>query len=272
MRNLWLFLINYYAFFIFLFLEIICFILIINNNNYQGSSVINSANDISGNIYTTVSNLNSYLHLREINDSLVRENSRLKNLTTFIPKDSSQSNLFIRDTNLRFIPARVVNNSVIYRNNYLTLNKGRESGIHKNMGVICSSGIVGIVKDVSEHFCTVISLLHKDIRISAKINKSNEFGSLVWNGTNPFAATLIDIPTHIRINKGDLISTTGFSSIFPEGVPIGHVESFGLKKGEDFLSINVNLSTDFSRLSNVYIIDNALASEKLMLENNLPKK
>ena len=78
------------------------------------------------------------------------------------------------------------------------------------MGVICPDGVVGIVKDVSEHYCSVISFLHKDSRISARIRKNGYIGSMVWGGTDDAHGQLTDIAKHVKLAPGDTIVTSSF--------------------------------------------------------------
>lgn len=279
MRNLWLFLIKYYALFLFIFLEVVAFILLVNSNNFQRATVLNSANEVVGNWYNMVNRSEDYLSLTEINDSLSAENELLKNelkSTFYNPKVDTgtyRDTLMVNDTlrikQYKYIIAKVINNSITKRNNYITLNQGSLHGIHKNMGVICSNGIVGIVKDVSPHYSTVISLLHKDIKISAQTKATKDFGSLVWDGYNPRKAQLIDIPNHVTIRRGDKVITTAFSSIFPEGIPIGVVTNAEIKTGDNFYTVDVQLSTPFEHLEYVYVIDNRMGAEQQRLEEGL---
>jgi rod shape-determining protein MreC len=172
----------------------------------------------------------------------------------------------LRKQQYTYITARVINNSVNRRNNYLTLDKGSLQGIEKDMGVISSSGVVGIVKDVSKHYCTVMSVLHKNTRISARFNHNNYFGSPVWDGNDSREATLLDIAKHVKFSVGDTLVTTVFSSIFPEGVMVGVVKESNIKKGDNFYKITVNLSANFLNLSHVYIVNNLLKKEQQELE------
>jgi rod shape-determining protein MreC len=266
MRNLWVFFLRYYAFFLFFILEIIAFSFIARNKGYQSTAILNSANSISGNLYSGVSNAKFYLSLGAINDSLVSENARLRSLLLsekYDPAKKTDSNLIQRYT---YTEARVINNSVQKRNNYLTLDKGSLQGIKKDMAVICGNGIVGVVKDVSYHFSTVISFLHKDLPISAQINRTKDFGSLTWEGLNPKMAKLMYIPTDVMVKVGDTISTSGFSSIFPPNILVGTVTKIDQKSGESFYEIDVKLSTNFSKLRYVYIIKDRFAQEKIKLE------
>ena len=271
MRNLGIFFIRYYSFFLFLFLEVIAFSMLFNSNNYQSASFFNSSNKISGKIFSISSNVESFINLSIVNDSLSIENARLKNQVLSERYSNKINTGVYTDTSMSFqqytyIQAKVINNTILKRNNYLTLNRGRIHGIRKNMGVICGDGIVGIVKDVSDHYCSVISFLHKDSRISAQLNSSKDFGSLVWDGLNPKIASLRDIPTHVKVKIGDSITTTGFSSIFPENVMVGKVKSVSQKNGDNFFEVSINLSTNFSTLRYVYVVSDILADEKVKIE------
>lgn len=273
MRNLWLFFIKYYASFLFIALEAIAFSMVISNHDYQRSTVVNSSRRIAGSFYEGLNRVTDYISLSRVNDSLIMENTRLKNYLRSSFYNLTPHSAMVKDSvymhQYQYTYAKVINNSTLHRNNYLTLDRGSMHGIRKNMGVISPNGIVGIVKDVSKHYCTVISLLHKDSRISAEIKSTRDFGSLVWNGFNPRIATLTDIPSHVRLKKGDIVTTTSFSKIFPEGIMIGTVEDFEIKEGDNFYKVDVRLSTEFSRLNYVYVITNILALEQTILEQNL---
>ena len=225
---------------------------------------------MAANINQTVTSVTDYINLGKVNSDLSQENSRLRSMLPEVFYSNSAEKKSIHDTVLHqqysFMSAKVVDNSVNRRNNYLTLNIGSLDGVQREMGVVCSEGLVGIVKDVSPHFCSVMSFLHKDSRISAKVKKSGYIGSLVWDGTNSEHATLKDIALHVQLAKGDTIVTSSYSSIFPEGIMIGWVENVEAKAGDNFYNITIRLSTEFSRLSYVYIVSNVLKAEQQTLE------
>jgi rod shape-determining protein MreC len=272
MRNLWIFFLRYYSFFLFLVLEGIAFTLIINNNSYQGASYFNSANTVSAELYEYVSNAKSFLYLKSVNDSLAKENALLKNQL----KAEYYSNVSIRGTkrdSLRFqqyhyVQATVVNNNINKRNNYITIDRGYLHGIQKGMGVISGDGVVGVVKDVSAHYSTIMSFLHKDAKISAQLNNTKDFGSLVWEGYNPRMATLKDVPTHVKVKLGDSVTTTGYSR-YPQNTMIGRVAHVEQRSGDNFHNIDVVLSNNFSTLRYVYVVIDDLAKEKESLESKL---
>jgi rod shape-determining protein MreC len=273
MRNLFLFLWRYNFFIFFLLLEIFCGYLIFQNNNFHRSSFINSTNAVSARVYSAVSKVTDYINLRSTNEALSRENAALKSLLPDVFYIDSVLKKVVNDTILKqqynFMTAKVINNSVNRRNNYLTLDKGSLLGVKPEMGVVCSEGIVGIVKDVSDHYCSVMSFLHKDSRISARIKKNGFIGSLVWDGYDASHASLMDIAKHVQVARGDTIITSSFSSIFPEGILIGVVDEVTDGGGTNFQEISVKLSTSFGKLSYVYIVNNLLKDEQRALEEPL---
>ena len=271
MRSLFLFLWKYNFFLLFLFMESLCVYLVIRNNNFQHASVLNSANKMAASIQSVVSSITEYINLRTENDALARENSALR---TYIPDatylDSVQRR-FVNDTLYKqqytFMTARVINNSINRRNNYLTLNKGSKHGVVPGKGVVCSGGIVGIVKDVSENFCTVRSFLHKDVIVTARFKKNGFFGPMVWEGFDPSSGSFKEIARHVNVQKGDTVITSSFSGIFPEGILIGTVSEVDKNTSDNFYYIKVRLSTQFGSLSHVYIVTNLLKEEQSQLES-----
>ncbi len=273
MRNLFLFLWKYNFFIFFLLLETLCGYIIIQNNNFKRTTFINSANSIAAKTNTLVSAITDYINLRATNDALSRENAALKTLLPDVFYIDSAMKRINNDTILKqqytFLTSKVINNSTNRRNNYLTLNKGSKQGVKPEMGVICSEGIVGIVKDVSDNFSSVISFLHKDSRFSARLRKSGYIGSMVWNGFDETHGTLNDIAKHVNVSIGDTIVTSSFSTIFPDGVLIGTVAQVSSTGGNNFQEIKVKLSTPFGMLSYVYVISNLFKEEQKALEEPL---
>jgi rod shape-determining protein MreC len=269
MRNLWLFIGKYNAFFLFLIFFTISLILLINNNSYQQASVWNSSNQIIGNAYERVNKLNSYLMLSETNDNLAAENARLKNLLKSSFYDDSLRQTTVIDSSFKqqytYIIASVVNKSVNQKNNYLTINRGSKHGIKKGMGVTSASGVIGIILNTSPDFSTIKSLLHTETKISASVE--GNIGSLVWGNGNYDSryALLKDIQSHLSIKKGARVVTSEFS-LFPQGTNIGYVTESDSKDVNNGLNIKVKLDTDFAKLQYVYVVINMLSKEQLNLE------
>jgi rod shape-determining protein MreC len=272
MRNLILIIWKYYFFLMFLLLELIAGYLVIQNNKFQNASFINSSNAVSSSILNLVNDITEYINLKPTNKILAAENARLRSIiyTEYYSKTnpSHQVSDSLKLQKYTYIDAKVVNNSTNKRNNYLTLNRGKLNGIKEEMSVLSSTGIVGIVKDVSNHFCTVISVLHKDFHTSVKLIKNNYTGNLEWPGGDPNKALVVEMPNHVKLNKGDTLVTTSFSAVFPEGIPVATIDSFEIKPGDNFYTIRVNLTTHFQNISYVYIVNNLQKEEQRKLEES----
>ncbi len=252
-------------FLLFLILEIIAFSLILNQRSFQRATFLSATNTVSGQINQQFNNLSSYLNLKVENENLVRENVRLRNLLDQSRVFQSYGADTIQDSvhQIRYttVSARVISGTYAKYNNYLTLDKGRKSGIKPNMGVAGPNGVVGIVTNVSQNFASVLPIINPGITISGKFQKSGYFGPLSWDGNSHQEAFVEDIPRYAEIKEGDTIISDSRSRVFPEGLMIGVVAGKTLQTDQNFYRIKVKLSTDFTRLENVYIIKDKLKYE-----------
>jgi len=266
MRSLIRYLIKNHAFVLFLLLEIFALTMVVNFNSFQKATYLNSANRVTGKIYDTYQSVTGYFGLTKINAELAAENARLRSLLENRPgvslfSDSLAVDQMRNDSVYRFIPAQIINNSVNRPFNYLTLNKGSRHGIKPDMGIISAKGIVGVVGQVSESYAMGLSVLNQRWSISAKLKKNAYYGSLIWDGTDYQMAGLTEIPLHVDIAVGDTVVTSGYSSIFPEGILVGTINSFSKPEGENYYRIDVKLSVDFKSVSYVEVVEIKSRSE-----------
>ncbi len=272
MRNLYQFIIRNHFFFLFLLMEVLALLLTFSKQQYHQTFFLHSANTLSAKTYQIFDRVISYANLRQVNQELVEENLLLLEWASvnFLITDQEaftlNDSLFQRRFTYRH--ARVINNSVNRRNNYMTLNKGRAHGIAPDMGVLSPYGVLGIVKNVSENFSSVMSLLHSDMMLSVKMKKNNHIGTLRWEGPDYRLAHVGYIPPHLDLARGDTILTSGFSSIFPENIFIGTVYDWELRRGENFYTLRVELAKDFNRITQVYVVENLFGEEQQALEDS----
>ncbi|RYG21531.1 MAG: rod shape-determining protein MreC [Chitinophagaceae bacterium] len=276
MRNLWIFISRYNAFFFFVIFFVIGIILCIKNNAYQRSITLNSTNVIVGNAYERLNVVKRYLNLGQVNDSLALENAKLKteliNLTTIDSTKIVKVSDSVYKHQYTLLSAKVVKNSTNQRNNFITINKGSKDGIVKDMAVISpNNGVVGFVMEVSPNFATIRSLLNKETSISVVVKKNGAFGSLVWGDGNfdTRKAYVKEIPNHYKINLRDTIITSGAGG-FPKGILVGRVGKTQLATGD--MTLEIDLFNDFGTLQYVYIIKDQLAIEQKILEEKLPNE
>lgn len=261
MENLLLLLKKSSSLLLFLFLELIAILLMVFNNNYQHSMFSRSMTAVNGRISNITGSISKYFYLAENNEDLLKENAILREKLLLLNQACNDTTaLDSINKNYEIITASVINNSVNNQQNLIILDKGAIDGIKPDMGVICASGIVGIVKTTSNHFSVVIPVINNQSKISCKLDSSKNFGSLVWENIDYRYAKLTEIPKHVNVNIGESVSTSGFSSIFPADIPVGHVVDVK-EESEQFLSIYVKLSTNFRTLSYVEIMDYKIKSE-----------
>lgn len=271
MRNLFSFIYYYRAFFLFLLLELICVSLMLQNNRYQRAAFLNVSDEIVGRTYAVYSEVTGYLNLGEYNKELAMENAMLRSAQAASYYTDSSSVYIKKDTAGRqfysYIPAEVIQTSTNRMNNYIIINKGRDHGIAPRMAVISPTGVVGIVKHVSEHFSSLYSLLHSQVTVSARVRRDGSRGTIKWDGESPEFINLEEITRQEQLHKGDTIYTSGVSRIFPDDIPIGTIERFALKEPGNFYDIRVRLTANFRRLDYVYVVNNLMSGEMDSLIN-----
>lgn len=259
MKHLFAFLKKQSFFLLFVFLELLAILLLVNHNAYHRTKAINTTNGFTGSINQSYTSVVDFFYLKESNNQLSLENAELRKVMGQM--SLNRDSLYTYDTSYVFIPAKVVSNTSRNRNNYIMINKGRVDGIEKEMGLISPSGVAGIIIDVSSHYSTAISLLHKDTRISAKLKHSGQMVNVSWDGKDYRKGVVEDIPSHITPAIGDTVITSGFSFVFPQDIMIGTIGSTTINTG-NLNNAELVFSTDFNKLHYVYITKN-LASEEL---------
>lgn len=271
MERLLNFVYQYRAFFTFLVLELFCAWLIVENNQYQSTKFFNSSNRLAANIIGFSQGVREYFSLRRINNELSEENAALR--TKLEQRNQSLYSLDVREikdpeiiNRYTYVGAKVVNNSVYLFKNYITINKGEDAGIKPGMAVISAAGAVGKVKSVSKHYSVLISLLNVDEQVSSVIKRTQHFGTVQWEGSDPRIINLKYIPRHVQPAVGDTVVTSGYNAVFPEGVLVGVIKEMNLKEEALFYDIKVELAQDFGKLAFVDIVKSNLKQEKDSLE------
>lgn len=272
MRNLLEFLAKYNHWFVFLILEVVSMVLLFQYNSYQGSAWFSSANAVTGKLYEWDANVETFFSLTKVNQELTQRNAYLEQevqkLSDSLVSATMDSSIYHRDQfallrNYRLIPAKVVANSIDKPGNLMTIDKGSADGIHKDMGVISGTGVVGIVYLVAEHYAIVIPVLNTKSNISCMIQNRGYFGYLRWKGGVSDLAYLEEVPRHAHFKLGDYVVTSGYSAVFPPGVRVGRIlHVFNSADGLSY-RVQLRLSTDFARLRDVCVIDDTAMKERL---------
>jgi rod shape-determining protein MreC len=275
MKNLIAFLVKYFHWMLFVVLEVVSVVLLFRYNSYQGSVWFSSASYVAGHVYEADAAVRSYFSLASLNKQLLQRNYHLERqvtqlrrlygeLTSDTTELERQEQAFL--SRYELIEAQVISNTVHRADNLITIDRGAADGVQRDMGVVCGSGIVGVVYMVSSHYAVVIPVLNTtSSHISCSIRGRGYFGYLHWDGGDPTVAFLEDVPRHARFKRGDWVESSGYSAIFPPGVLVGRIET--IYNSLDGLSyrLKVRLTTDFSCLRDVYVINDKSFAERLRL-------
>lgn len=260
MRRLFAYIVKFNFFFLFLLLEMIAFAMLVQNN-YQKASFLNTTNRFTGSVFQSVASITNYFSLKKTNNQLLTENKLLRKQLETSQLITDTNTYYTRDSLFSYIDAKVIRNTINKQKNYLLLDKGSKQGVEVDMGVITSGGIMGTVIEVSERFSKVMSVLNIQNKINARIKKNNHLGTLEWDGKDYRTALLTDVPAHIFLEKGDTIITSGNSTIFPEGIPIGTVEENITETGQKFNRFRIKFFVDYNQVHTVYVIKNIRTEE-----------
>jgi rod shape-determining protein MreC len=281
-RNVFLFIRRHFNFLFFLVLQIIALSFLFRYNKFHEAAFLNVSTEITGRINEKYNGIEYYFQLKKTNESLVRENLALRRQLkeNFEAPDSARR--LILDTikvdsgrsiiKYKIMEAKVDNNTTSFQTNYLTIHRGFAQGVRPNMGVTGPQGIVGSVVNVSENFATVMSMLHRQFKVVARLKNGAETGTIDWDGLSPLFVTLRNIPKSAKVSKGDTVLTTQTSSLFPANLVVGTVYEIVPDNTSNFYVLKVKPATNFSNIEYVYVIDNLQYDEQKRLEDSTRKK
>lgn len=269
MRNLAVFIVRHYFFLLFLLLEILSLYFLVQRNYFQHASAVSAANWFTGSLYEARTDFSEYLDLKEQNKvlskKLAEQFTHANSSWMFYSAHGTVFNDTLYKQRYEYLPAEVIDNTVTLRNNFIILNRGSLQGVLPDMGVVSAEGVVGIVREVSDNFCVVMSLLHSDTKVSASLKKDGSFGTLTWDGINYREATLKDLPNFSKVAVGDTLISSGLGDAFPTGVPVGTVLKFSINPENKTYIVDVKLATDYRKLRHAFVVKNLLRDELIDL-------
>ncbi len=201
--------------------------------------------------------------LRELNLTLSEEVSRLREGR--LENLRLRNLLGLRDTSpYRFVSASVVGRTLQLLRNTITLDAGERQGLRADMPIVTDEGLVGKIVATTADYSIGEILLNKEMRVSAKIQRSRVDGIVRWDGGS--LLSIQDVAKTLDVQQGDLVMTSEYSSLFPPGIRIGVVSGIRQIPGSLFQAIDVQPSVDFSRLEEVFVITQVPDSARAFLE------
>ncbi len=263
MNNLLEFLRKRYHWLLFVALEAVSLTLLFCFNNYQGSVWFTSANSVTASINRVYGDIMAYVNLQHVNRELTDRNIELQRQVDVLTErlldidhDTTTTERLVRECleGYRLIPAKVVSNSVARTNNYMVIDRGEKDGVKPEMGVVGNGGVVGIVYYTGTNYSLVMPVINPKSSISCRVRGHRFFGYLQWEGGSPIRAYVSDIPRYARLKPGEVVETSGYSSIFPPGIFVGRIHD--IENAPDGLSyrLNIVLGTDFGSLRDVSVV------------------
>lgn len=267
MRNLIELLSRFGHILLFLLLEFICFVIIVRFNDSQKEIWSNTTAIMSDGVNARLKSMTDYSKLKIINDSLRLENAKLLeqvvNFRVFDRENSFQN--FESDSNnlnYKLIPVTVCNKTIHLRNNKLTLCQGEKDGLTARMGLITRNGIIGMTSACSDNFCKALLITNGLSRVSGLIKGKEYTGNVSWQSGNSRILTMNSVPKYANISLGDTVVTSGYSTMFPLGIPIGIISGFQIVKGQNEYEIEIAMLEDVSTVKDAYAVDYQFKEEK----------
>jgi len=260
---------------------VFCIVLLSNSSKSHQVFFSAAAEDVTGKFNKQYNNWRYYFSLKETNQQLAEENARLRNLLplNFQSPDTIRKiyvDSLFRDSlgkrrKYTLLPAKVIGNTVTLQTNFITLERGSLQGVKKGMAVVGAEGIVGVVVSVSENNARVMSLLHRNSKVSAMLKKDSNAGSIEWDGADPSFLILKNIPKSSRVLRGDSVVTSNYSANFPSHLLIGTVNNIVVDPSSNFYTLRVKTATNFFGIQYAYLIDNFRYTEQTNIETIIEK-
>lgn len=202
--------------------------------------------------------------LRKMNLALTDEVSRLR--------EAKLENLRLREMlelkkrgDYRYITASVVGKNLQLLRNTITIDAGENDGVRPNMPIVNESGLVGRVTGTSGAYAIGQILLNRELRVSAKVQRSRVDGILRWNGGATLELTAV--ARTLDVQPGDIVITSEYSAFYPEGLKIGIVTRAEQIPGSLYQQVDVAPAVDFTRLEEVFVVDLLPDSSRMVLES-----
>ena len=254
----------------FILMEVAALVMLHGTSALQNIWINRASHRVMALLWGSGETLRSHFQLEGLNEELQAENARLQErLREYERLEAEREGQAKTGTppkaTYRYIPATVVKMSRNRTRNYIILDKGSEDGIRPQSGIISARGVVGIVEAVDRHYSYGLTLMNPDISVGTRIGADGVVAPLSWDGFSTDGAVVRNIPPHYAIEPGDTVRTSGYSTIFPPGIPIGTTGQTRLVDGST-RQVDVTLFQDFASVRYVTVVDNLERAEIMAVE------
>jgi rod shape-determining protein MreC len=260
---------------VFSVLVLISLILIFQNDNVQVRFIRAFAVSIIGVVQSGFSVIPNVFQLEKENKILRETNNTLSGEVSQL-KEAKLENMrlmqlleFKEKAHYSVLPAKIVGKTLIQTRNNITLDEGEKDSVKVGMPIITDKGLVGKIVAVSQNYSVAQILFNKDLKVSAKDQRSRVDGIIAWDGENKLA--MKNVSKSSDIMNGDIIITSEYSNSFPPGIPIGYITSLGTVDNL-FKKIELETFVDFQTLEEVFIVKYMSSEERQNLEKKFMSK
>ena len=275
MKTLLSYLGNLKEYLIFSALILISLILIFQNDNVQIRFIRVIAVNVIGIVQSGFSIIPNVFELERENKTLRETNINLSNELSLL-KEAKLENMrinqmleFRQRTNYRVVTGKIVGKSLIQTRNNITINIGENDSVKIGMPVITDKGLVGKIVATSATYSIAQILLNKDLKVSAKDQRSRVDGIISWNGEGKIRMKNVSKSSDVLI--GDIIITSEYSNTFPAGIPIGFVTTDGTLDNL-FKNIELECFVNFQTLEEVFVLKYLSDEDRKNLEKKFNEK
>lgn len=274
MRNLYAFYLRFRVFLVFAALQGFALYTYFTSSEFPKMQMLTTTNSVNAGILKVRNDITKHFNLERTNRELQWENLRLREKLKQSAYRLEKGEISINDTAFRqqytYIPATVINSTFDKRDNYMTIDIGRQEGIKLNMGVFSSRGVVGTIIYIGQHYSIVKTVLTKNINIDVMLDPDGAFGLLKWDGKDARRGTINGISNDMVVKKWSRVVTRGGSGIFPRGILVGRVEKKAFIEGKPLWDITLRFAEDFRSIQHVYVVKNLLLQELRAIEGTIP--
>lgn len=224
---------------------------------------------VGGGISGAFSSIGEIFTLKDENKALKEENDRLhrelrqaqglqdenRRLTELLAYKKNHSDLILH-------PAQVVAREGSYQNFFILLNQGTEAGIEKEMPVLDSRGLMGIVRESWSGGSKVQLINDSNFAVGALVRRSGSRanGVLEGNTDHPNTPRLINLSSDADIQVGDEIITSGLGGLYPKGLLIGQVVSIHKDEGGLLKAAWIEPAAQINKTEEVFVLTGIKAS------------
>ena len=261
MHRLFEFIRRIYVFVIFLLLEGIALYTYATSSPYTEAKILARTTATGAAISGAVTDVGHFFSLKSENRKLTDRIAELSaELAAVEALESEAGRVDTLQGHFKYNSARVVSMTTNRKDNHIILDRGSVDGITKDMGVITPNNeLVGYVVSCSEHYAVVQSLLNVNFRTGGKLVDNGNVCFISWSAKSKYHVDANDLNVYSEPQVGMAVEVQ--SERLPEGVLVGHIESFELNNMQSAYSATIAIAAKMGSLANVLVVENTRSKE-----------